>query len=163
MFSLKGEVCPPFPEKAAFSCALTGNLGPFKGDQIHALWPRWPAPWDLAGTLSLSSTSEGGKIQVKGKVGAADCDITGDLDTRVNPAVFKVDLDLKGLTTAQLQEIQDFKVQQIQGLSPVNAHLHLQGTGLPWNPGPSRPAWTFRPSGIETLTWIKRGLNSPAT
>ena len=113
---------------------MTGKIGPLKGDQIHALWPRWPAPWDLAGTLSLSSTPDGGKIQVKGKIGEAACDLTGDLDTKVKPAVFKLDLDLKGLTTAQLQELQDLKAQQIQGLSPVNAHLHLQGTGLPWNP-----------------------------
>ena len=113
---------------------MTGNIGPIKGDQIHALWSRWPAPWDLAGTLSLSSTSEGGKIQVKGKIGEAACDLKGDLDTRVKPAVFKLDLDLKGLTTAQLKEIQDLKAQPLQGLSPVNAHLHLQGTGLPWNP-----------------------------
>jgi hypothetical protein len=129
--SLKGEVCSPLTE---LSCALTGKIGPLKGDQIHAFWPRWPAPWDLAGTLSLSSTSEGGKIQVKGKIGAAACDLTGDLDTKVKPAVFKLDLDLKGLTTAQIKEIQDLKGQPIQGLSPVNAHLHLQGTGLPWNP-----------------------------
>ena len=84
--------------------------------------------------MSLSSTSEGGKIQVKGKIGEAACDLTGDLDTKVKPAVFKLDLDLKGLTTAQLKEIQDLKAQPVQGLSPVNAHLHLEGTGLPWNP-----------------------------
>jgi translocation and assembly module TamB len=131
---LTGEVCRPLPDQAGFSCAVTGNLGPLKGEQIHALWSRWPAPWDLSGTLSLSSTSAGGKIQVKGKIGEADCDITGDLDTRVTPAVFNLDLDLKGLTTAQLKELPELKAQQIQGLSPVNAHLHLQGTGLPWNP-----------------------------
>ena len=134
MVSLKGEVCQPFAGKAEFSCALIGNLGPLKGDQIHSFWPRWPAPWDVAGTLSLSSTAAGGRIKVKGKIGEADCDITGDLDTRVNPAVFTLDLDLKGLTTAQLKDLQDIKVQQIHGLSPVNARLHLQGTGLPWDP-----------------------------
>ena len=129
--SLKGEVCRPLPE---LTCSLTGNLGPIKGDTIQAFWSRWPSAWDLAGTLSLSSTSEGGKIQVKGKIGEAACDLTGDLDTKVKPAVFKLDLDLKGLTTAQLKEIQDLKGQPLQGLSPVNAHLRLQGTGLPWNP-----------------------------
>jgi TamB, inner membrane protein subunit of TAM complex len=134
MISLKGEVCPPFPEKAEFSCALAGTLGPLQGDQINAFWSRWPASWDLAGTVSLSSTSEGGKIQVKGKIGEADCNITGDLDTRVNPAVFKLDLDLRGLTTAQLDELEDLKGRQIQGLGPVNAHLHIEGTGLPWDP-----------------------------
>jgi hypothetical protein len=129
--SLKGEVCSPV---TGLSCALTGKFGLIRGELIHALWPRWPAPWDLAGALSLSSTPAGGKIQMTGKIGAATCDLTGDLDTKVKPAVFKVDLDLKGLTTAQLQELQDLKAQPIQGLSPVNAHLSLQGTGLPWNP-----------------------------
>ncbi len=128
---MKGEVCTPL---AKLSCTLTGKIGLIKGDLIHALWPRWPAPWDLAGALSLSSTPEGGKIQVKGKIGEATCDLTGDLDTRVKPAVFKLDLDLKGLTAPQLQALQGLKAQQIQGLSPVNAHLSLQGTGLPWNP-----------------------------
>ena len=124
--SLKGEVCSPLTE---LSCTLTGKIGLIKGDLIHALWPRWPAPWDLAGTLSLSSTPAGGKIQVKGKIGEATCDLTGDLDTKVKPAVFKLDLDLKGLTTAQLQALQGLKAQQIQGLSPVNAHLSPRGHG----------------------------------
>jgi len=138
--SLTGEVCRPLYEnyekyeKAAFSCALTGTIGPLAGDQIHGVWAGWPAPWNLAGTLSFSSTAAGGKIQANGKIGEAAVDLTGDLDTKVNPAVFKLDLDLKGLTTAQLKELQDLKVQQLQGLSPVNAHLHLEGTGLPWNP-----------------------------
>ena len=129
--SLKGEVCTPLSK---LSCTLAGKIGLIKGDLIHALWPRWPAQWDLAGALSLSSTPEGGKIQVKGKIGEATCDLTGDLDTKVTPAVFKLDLDLKGLTAPQLQALQGLKAQQIQGLSPVNAHLSLQGTGLPWNP-----------------------------
>jgi hypothetical protein len=138
--SLSGEVCR-FPDekdekagKAGFACALTGNLGPVNGDQIHALWPRWPAPWDLAGTMSLSSTPEGGTLNLQGKIGAADYVIKGDLNTGVKPATFVLDLDLKGLTTAQLKEIQDLKTQPVQGLSPVNARLHLQGTGLPWRP-----------------------------
>ena len=129
--SLKGEVCTPLTK---LSCTLTGKIGLIKGELIHALWPRWPAPWDLDGALSLSSTPEGGKIQVKGKIGEATCDITGDLDTKVTPAVFKLDLDLKGLSAPQLQALQGLKAQQIQGLSPVDAHLSLQGTGLPWNP-----------------------------
>ena len=113
---------------------MSGNLGPIKGDQIHALWPRWPAPWDLAGTMSLSSTPEGGKFDLQGKIGEADYVIKADLNTGVKPAAFALDLDLKGLTTAQLKEIQDLKGQSVQGLTPVNARLHLQGTGLPWNP-----------------------------
>ncbi|HZK14895.1 MAG TPA: hypothetical protein VFC55_10265, partial [Desulfobaccales bacterium] len=137
LVSLTGEVCRTLDEKdgkAGFTCALTGNLGLIKGDQIHDLWPRWPASWDLAGTMSLSSTSEGVKLDLQGKIGAADYLIKGTLDTRPQSAVFELDLDLKGLTTDQLKEIQDLKTQPLQGLSPVNAHLHLQGTGLPWNP-----------------------------
>jgi autotransporter translocation and assembly factor TamB len=126
--SLKGQVCNP---RTGLSCALTGKIGLLKGDLIHALWPPWPAPWDLAGALSLSSTPGGGKVQVKGKIGEATCDLTGDLDTKVQPPVFKLDLDLKGLTAAQLRDLQ---AQPVQGLSPVKAHLSLQGTGLPWNP-----------------------------
>jgi translocation and assembly module TamB len=138
--SFKGEVCrPPYEkgekaEKAEFACALTGNLGPIKGDTIQAFWSRWPSAWDLSGTFSLSSTLQGGKIQVKGKIGEATCDLKGDFNARLKPAVFELDLDLKGLTTAQLKEIQDLKGQPLQGLSPVNAHLYLEGTGLPWNP-----------------------------
>ena len=138
--SFKGEVCRvPYEKnekngKAGFACALTGNLGPLKGDTIQAFWPRWPAPWDLSGTFSLSSTPEGGKLHLQGKIGEADYVIKGDLNSTVKPAVFELDLDLKGLTTAQLKEIQDLKTQPLQGLSPVNAHLHLKGTGLPWNP-----------------------------
>ena len=132
--SLTGEVCQPLDEKAGFACALTGNVGVIKGDQIHALWPRWPTPWDLVGAMNLSSTPEGVKLNLQGKIGAADYIIKGNLDSKVKPAVFELDLDLKGLTTTQLQEIQDLKGQPVQGLSPVNARLHLQGTGLPWRP-----------------------------
>ena len=129
--SLKGEVCRPLPEKAGFSCALRGNLGPLKGDQVHALWSRWPAPWDLAGTLSLSSTPDGGEFHLQGKIGQAEYAIKGDLNTGIKPAVFGLDLDLKGLTAAQLQ---DLTAPPVQGLGPVNAHLRLQGAGLPWDP-----------------------------
>lgn len=135
--SLMGEVCrPPYEKdgKAEFACALTGNLGPIRGDQVQALWPRWPAPWDLAGTMSLSTTPEEIKLDLQGQIGKADCVVKGALKTRVKPAVFELDLDLKGLTKDQLKEIQDLKSQPVQGLSPVTARLHLQGTGLPWRP-----------------------------
>ena len=135
--SFKGEVCRPVyekNEKAGFSCALTGNLGPLKGDKVHAFWSRWPSAWDLSGTFSLSSTRQEGKIQVNGKIGQAEYAVKGGLNARLKPAVFVLDLDLRGLTTAQLKELQDLKAQPVQGLSPVNAHLHLEGTGLPWNP-----------------------------
>ena len=140
LVSLTGEVCRLPDEKgekdgkAEFTCALTGNLGPIKGDQIHAFWPRWPAPWDLTGTMSLSSTPESVKLDLQGKIGEADYVIKGNLNTGAKPAVFELDLDLKGLTTAQLKEIQDLQTQPVQGLSPVNARLHLRGTGLPWRP-----------------------------
>jgi translocation and assembly module TamB len=137
LVSLSGEVCR-LPEekdgKVEFTCALTGNLGPIKGEQIRAFWPRWPGPWDLAGTMSLSTTPEGGKLDLQGKIGEADYVIQGNLSTGVKPAFFELDLDLKGLTTDQLKEIQGLKTQAVQGLSPVNARLHLKGTGLPWNP-----------------------------
>ncbi len=85
--------------------------------------------------MSLSSTLRGRKSRPPAARSAqADYVIKGNLNTRLKPAVFELDLDLKGLTTAQLKEIQDLKGQPLQGLSPVNARLHLQGTGLPWNP-----------------------------
>jgi uncharacterized protein involved in outer membrane biogenesis len=130
--SFKGKVCRPpdeKDEKAEFACALTGNLGPIKGDTIQAFWSRWPSAWDLSGTFSLSSTLQGGKIQVSGKIGEATCDLKGDLNARLKPAVFELDLDLKGLTTAQLKEIQDLKGQPLQGLSPVNAPPAPSGHG----------------------------------
>jgi translocation and assembly module TamB len=129
--SLKGEVCRPFSE---LSCSLTGEIGPLAGDKIQGFWPRWPALWDLSGVISLNSTPEGGKIEVQGKIGQAGYSVKGNLKAKTKPAVFDLDLDLKGLTTAQLKEIKDLSTQQIQGLSPVNAHLHLEGKGLPWNP-----------------------------
>lgn len=129
--SLKGEVCRPLSE---LSCSLTGEIGPLAGEKIHGFWPRWPVLWDLSGVISLSSTPLEGKIDVRGKIGQAAYAVTGNLNTKVKPAVFGLDLDLKGLTTAQLQEIKDLKAQQIQGLTPVNARLHLEGKGLPWNP-----------------------------
>jgi translocation and assembly module TamB len=129
--SVQGEACRPL---TALTCTLTGNIGPLTGEKIHSFWSQWPAPWDLSGTLSLSSTPDGGQVRVQGKIGQAEYAITGDLNGKVKPMVFNLDLDLKGLTTAQLKEIQKVKAQQIQGLSPVNAHLHVEGTGLPWNP-----------------------------
>ncbi len=129
--SVKGEVCRPL---IGLTCTLTGKIGPLAGDKIHGFWSQWPAPWNLSGTLSLSSTPDGGKMQVQGKIGQAEYAITGELNAKVKPSVFNLDLDLKGLTTAQLKEIEKVKAPQIQGLSPVNAHLHVEGTGLPWNP-----------------------------
>ena len=132
--SFTGEVCPPLDEKAEFACALTGAIGPIQGDKIQAFWSRWPSAWDLSGTFSLSSASAGGKVHLEGKIGEAEYIMQGNLNTRLTPAVFDLDLDLKDLTTAQLQELKDLKAQSVQGLSPVNAHLRLKGTGLPWNP-----------------------------
>lgn len=129
--SLKGEICRPLTD---LTCSLTGKLGPLAGDKIHGFWPGWPALWELSGSVNLSSTPQGGKIEVKGKLGQADYAIRGDLNAEVKPAVFDVDLDLKGLTTAQLKEIKGLKAQSIRELSPVKARLHVEGTGLPLNP-----------------------------
>jgi translocation and assembly module TamB len=129
--SLKGEVCRPLTE---LTCTLTGKIGPLAGNKIHGFWLQWPAPWDLSGALSLSSTPDGGKVLLQGKIGQAEYAITGDLNAKVKPVVFNLDLDLKGLTTAQLKEVKNLNTQPIQGLSPVNAQLHVEGAGLPWNP-----------------------------
>jgi translocation and assembly module TamB len=129
--SVKGEVCRPL---TGLTCTLTGKIGPLAGDKIQGFWPQWPAPWDMSGALSLSSTPDGGQVRVQGKIGQAEYAIAGDLNGKVKPVVFKLDLDLKGLTTAQLKEIKEVKAQQIQGLGPVNAHLHVEGAGLPWEP-----------------------------
>jgi translocation and assembly module TamB len=129
--SLEGEVCRPLDE---LTCSLTGKLGPLAGEKIHGFWPGWPALWELSGAINLSSTPQGGKIEVQGKIGQADYALRGDLNATVKPAVFDLDFDLKGLSTAQLKEIKNLKAQSIQGLSPVNARLHVEGKGLPWNP-----------------------------
>jgi translocation and assembly module TamB len=129
--SVKGEACRPL---TSLTCTLTGKIGPLAGDKIRGFWPQWPAPWDLSGALHLASTPAGGKVQIQGKIGQAEYAVTGVLNASVKPASFKLDLDLKGLTTAQLKEIKKVNPQQIQGLSPVNAHLHVEGAGLPWNP-----------------------------
>ncbi len=129
--SLQGEVCRPLSQ---LTCTLTGRIGPLAGAKLNGFWPRWPSPWDLSGVLSLSSTPAGGTLRLQGKIGQAVYTLQGDLKARRRPAVFNLDLDLKGLTTAQLQELKDLKAQSIKGLSPVNAHLHLEGAGLPWNP-----------------------------
>ena len=140
--ALQGEVCRPLTD---LTCTLTGKIGPLQGDQIQGCCSWWPAPWDLAGTFSLNSTPEGGKLQLQGKIGEAEYAIQGDLNARLKPAVFELNLDLKGLTTTQLKEIKDLKAQPVQGLSPVNAHLHLQGTGLPWNPESMETSLTLEP------------------
>jgi translocation and assembly module TamB len=129
--SVQGEICRPLDD---LTCTLTGRIGPLAGSKIHGFWSQWPAPWDLSGAFSLSSTPQGGKIDLQGKIGQADYTVRGDLNATVKPAVFALDMDLQGLTTAQLQELKGIKVGQLQGLSPVSAHLHLEGTGLPWDP-----------------------------
>jgi autotransporter translocation and assembly factor TamB len=140
--SLKGRVCRPLTE---LTCTLTGKIGPLEGSRISGFWPRWPGLWDLSGTFSLSSTSAGGTLHVQGKIGQAEYVLKGNLNARRQPAVFDLDLDLKGLSTAQLKEIKDLKAQPIQGLSPVNAHLRLEGTGLPWNPASMKTRLELEP------------------
>jgi hypothetical protein len=132
VLSLQGEVCDPLKDP---TCKLTGRLGPLKGETIHAIWSRWPAPWDLAGNFSFrASPKDGMEVATAGGVGEAKFDLKGRLHAGVKPAVFALDLDLNGLATAQLQEIQGLEARRIQGLSPLNAHLRLTGHGLPWNP-----------------------------
>ena len=154
--SVKGEVCRPL---AGLTCSLTGQIGPLAGDKIHGLWSRWPAPWLLSGAFSLSSTPAGGKLDLRGHIGQADYRVTGDLDAKVKPAVFNLDLDLQGLTTTQLQEIKGLKAQPIQGLSPVNAHLRLEGTGLPWKPESMQTHLTLAPFRYKALKVDKVEFN----
>jgi len=131
VLSLKGEICQPLKD---LSCKLTGQLGPLQGQIIREFWSRWPAPWDLDGKFSFSGTPKGMELTAAGGVGQAKFDLQGRLNAGVEPAVFELDLDLKGLATTQIQEIKELEAGKIQGLSPVNAHLRLQGRGLPWNP-----------------------------
>jgi autotransporter translocation and assembly factor TamB len=140
--SVQGELCRPL---AGLSCSLTGHIGPLAGNKIHGFWPRWPASWLLTGAFSLSSTPEGGKLDLQGQIGQAEYRVKGNLDVKVKPEVFLLHLDLQGLTTTQLQEIQDLKGQPLQGLSPVNARLHLEGTGLPWKPESLQTHLTLAP------------------
>ncbi len=131
VLDLKGEICEPLKD---LSCKLTGRLGPLKGEAIHEFWTRWPAPWDLAGRFSFSGAPQGMQVAAAGGVGEAKFDLKGRLDARAAAPVFGLDLDLQGLTTAQLQEIRGLEARKIEGLSPVTAHLSLKGRGLPWNP-----------------------------
>jgi hypothetical protein len=159
--SLSGEVCRPLTE---LSCTLTGKIGPIPGDRINAFWPRWPAPWDLAGALSLTSTPEGGELLLQGKIGQAEYAIKGNLNARLKPAVFGLELDLKGLSTVQLQELQGLKAQAVQGLSPVNARLRLEGKGLPWNPESIRTRLDLDPFRYRDLkvdkVWLELSGNA---
>ncbi len=154
--SLTGKVCPPV---TGLTCSLTGQIGPLSGAKIHGLWPQWPAPWDLSGEFQLNSTPEEGKVRLQGRIGQATVEVKGDLDAKVKPAVFELDLDLKGLITAQLKEINHPALQKIQGLSPVNAHLHLKGTGLPWNPESLASSLTLEPFHYKELKVEKARLD----
>ena len=163
---LRGSCRPLFGEpekyeKAGFACALTGSLGPLPGDKVHAFWSRWPSAWDLSGAFNLSSTLQEGKIQASGKIGEAVWDLQGNLNAGAKPAVFDLDLDLKGLTTAQLKEIQDLKGQPLQTLTRSTPTCTSRAPACPGTPSPCRAAWTFRPSGSETSKWIRCAWSSP--
>ena len=142
VLSLKGEICEPLKD---LTCKLTGRLGPLQGEKVHEFWSRWPAPWDLAGKFSFSSTPQGMELAGAGGVGEAQFDLKGRLQAGVKPGAFELDLNLKGLATAQLQEIEGLEARKIQGLSPVNAHLSLKGQGLPWNPEEVRAELNLEP------------------
>lgn len=131
VLSFQGELCRPLTE---LSCKVEGQWGPLAGAMLHELWPRWPQPWDLSGKFDFASTPKGAQLTAQGGVGQASFALAGKLDGQAQPAVFELDVDLKGLSTAQLQEIQGLDPKQIQGLTPVNGRLHLEGTGMPWNP-----------------------------
>ncbi|MFA5111733.1 MAG: hypothetical protein WC443_10035, partial [Desulfobaccales bacterium] len=156
VISLAGQVCQPL---TGLTCTLSGKIGPLAGAKLHGLWPQWPAPWDLSGGFFLSSTPEAGKIRLQGQIGQAAVEVKGDLDARAKPAVFELDLDLKGLTTAQLKEINNPAIQKIQGLSPVNARLHLKGAGLPWNPESLAASLTIEPFRYQELKVEKARLD----
>jgi len=142
VIALQGKVCRPLAEPA---CTLTGKVGPLAGDRINGFWSRWPPPWDLAGAINVNTTPTGGTLQIQGKIGQADYAVRGEVKSDRKPPVFNLEIDLKGLATAQLQEIKGVKAEQVRGLSPVNAGLRLKGAGLPWNPESLETRLTLTP------------------
>jgi hypothetical protein len=145
LVALQGEVCRPLTD---LSCTLTGNLSPLAGEKIREFWPRWPAPWDLTGAFSLSSTPAGGTLRLQGKIGQADYTIQGELNARRQPAGFHLELDLKDLSTDQLK---DLKGQPLKGLSPVHARLRVEGKGLPWDPESMHGRLALQPFRYQNL------------
>jgi autotransporter translocation and assembly factor TamB len=131
VLSLKGEICRPLEE---ITCKLTGQLGPLQGETIRSFWPRWPAPWNLGGKFSFGSSPQGMELSGSGDLGQATFEMKGKLDATAKPAVFELNLDLKGLATGQLEGIKGLEAGKIQGLSTLNGRLRLQGQGLPWSP-----------------------------
>jgi autotransporter translocation and assembly factor TamB len=131
VLSLKGEVCAP---EAGPTCRLRGQLGPLPGAALKRLFPRWPVPWNLAGDLTASGSWDRLRLALKGNMGQAQFDLKGELKAAATPPAFNLDLELKGLTGAQLQALENLSPQKLEGLSPVSARLHLEGAGLPWKP-----------------------------
>jgi translocation and assembly module TamB len=131
ILDLQGELCSPL---TALTCDLTGRLGPLQGELLHEFWDPWPAAWGLAGSFSCGSASGGMTLKAQGEMGQAGFVLAGKMDTGAKPAVFDLDLQLQGLTPAQLKEIKGLSIPQLQALSPVAAGLHLEGAGLPWSP-----------------------------
>ncbi len=142
ILSLQGELCQP---ATALTCQATGQLGPLKGAKIRAFWDRWPAAWDLAGKFEYHGTPRGATLQTKGAIGQARFDLRGEFESRAKPAVFSLKGSLQGLTTEQFKEIQGLRIEHIKGLSPLNARLDLQGTGLPWSPETMEGALELEP------------------
>jgi uncharacterized protein YjbI with pentapeptide repeats len=131
VLTLEGQICEPLKE---LTCKLRGRLGPLPGAQIHEVWSRWPAPWDLKGKFSFAGSPEGMELAAEGELGQTAFDLKGRLQAQEKPGIFELSLNLKGLAPAQLQEIKGLEAQKLKGLSAVNASLHLKGQGLPWQP-----------------------------
>ncbi len=130
ILSLQGDLCQP---ANGLTCKAAGQLGPLPGVLIRELWDRWPAAWDLAGKFDYHGSPQGAQLQAQGTIGRARFDLQGEFAAR--PAVFSLTGSFEGLTTGQLKEIQGLRGEKIEGLSPLQGRLDLQGAGLPWNPG----------------------------
>jgi autotransporter translocation and assembly factor TamB len=131
VLSMEGQICEPLQK---LTCKFRGRLGPLPGAQIHEVWSRWPAPWDLRGKFSFAGSPEGMELAAAGEVGRTGFDLKGRLQAPEKPGSFELNLDLKGLAPAQLQEIKGLEAEKLKGLSAVDAHLRLNGQGTPWKP-----------------------------
>jgi translocation and assembly module TamB len=129
--TLRGQVCNPL---ADLSCKLAGKLGPIQGAELQRFWERWPTPWNVAAGFTFQGAPGRIQLTAQGDIGQAKVDLQGQFLDQTKPAAFDLDLVLKGLATAQLEEIKGLNVEKLRGLSPLDAHLTVKGAGLPWKP-----------------------------